>query len=173
MDNTDRPRNLSLADLSREALWFSLHSVIAVTILALVILILTRAHPDPDALQPKLICTALAFFFPLEGGFLIARKQRNVAARSTWIAGLATFLLVSVWVIDLPTGIGCCDRCGALEKLLRTFFDIAHGSGLMNGNGLLIGTWIPLAMIGYAAGAKIGLSEPNRYQSPETAVNRS
>jgi hypothetical protein len=173
MDTIERSRNLSLRELSREALWFSLHTLIAVAILALVLAALTQTHPDPAALEPKLLGTALAFLFPLEGGFFIARKQRHVAARTTWISGLVTFALVSVWVLDLPTGIGLCNHCSAAEKLIRTFFDIAHGSGLMNGNGLLIGTWIPLAMVGYAAGAKIGLSESIRYQSPETAVSRS
>jgi len=74
-----------------------------------------------------------------------------------WISGLLTFCIVCVWVLDLPTGPGLCENCGAVEKLYRTFFDIDHGSGLMAGDGLLVGTWIPLSMIGYAIGAKIGL----------------
>ena len=35
----------------------------------------------------------------------------------------------------------------------------------MAGDGLLAGTWIPLSMIGYAVGAKFGLTKPNRNAS--------
>ncbi len=70
------------------------------------------------------------------------------------------FSVVCVWVLDLPTGPGLCEKCDSghlLERLIRTFFDIKHGSGLMGGDGLLVGTWIPLSMIGYAIGAKFGI----------------
>jgi hypothetical protein len=42
-----------------------------------------------------------------------------------------------------------------VDKLWRTFFSINKNSGLLGGDGILIGTWIPLSMIGYAIGAKI------------------
>jgi hypothetical protein len=141
MDNVDLSQNKSLGDLSREALWFSFHTVIAVTVLALVV--------SGAAL--------LALAAPMAIGFLIARKQQNDVAGYVWISGLLVFSVVCVFVLDLPTGNGLCERCGAIDKLWRTFFDISHGSGLMGGDGLLIGTWIPLSMIGYAIGAKYGL----------------
>jgi len=153
IDNTDTAQNKSLADLSREAFWFCMHTLLAVAVLALVVVAITLAHPNPDALAPKLIGTVLAFLVPLLCGFLIARSQQSHIARHVWISGLLTLSVVSVWVLDLPTGNGLCEKCGAVEKLWRTFFDINHGSGLMGGDGLLIGTWIPLAMIGYALGA--------------------
>ena len=56
-----------------------------------------------------------------------------------------------------PPATACCENCGAVEKLWRTFFDIGNGSGLMGGDGLLYGTWLPLAMIGYSVGAWFGL----------------
>jgi hypothetical protein len=62
-------------------------------------------------------------------------------------------------VLDLPTGTGLCEKCLAFDKLYRTFFDISHGSGLMGGDGLLVGTWIPLSMIGYSVGARFGLAD--------------
>jgi hypothetical protein len=40
---------------------------------------------------------------------------------------------------------------------VATFFAINHGSGLMGGNGLLLGAWVPLSVLGYAAGAAFGL----------------
>lgn len=67
------------------------------------------------------------------------------------MSGYRVFSVMCVWVLDLPTGNGVCENCGALDKLWRTFFDTGHGSGL------LVGTWLPLSMIGYAVGAQFGL----------------
>lgn len=147
----------SLGDLGREAFWFLTHTLIAVIVLAVVIVGLSITHPDPDATSPKLLGTGLAFLVPMIGGFLIARMQQNDIARYVWISGLLLFSVVCVWVLDLPTGNGLCEKCGAVEKLWRTFFSISNGSGLMGGDGLLFGTWVPLSMIGYAVGAKFGL----------------
>ena len=89
---------------------------------------------------------------------MIAVMQQNDIAPYTWISGLVIFSIVCVWVLDLPTGKGLCENCGAVEKLWRTFFDVQHGSGLMGGDGLLIGAWLPLSMIGYSIGARLGLA---------------
>ena len=154
MDNVDLSQNKTLGDLSREALWFSVHTLAALTVLVLVVGGIALAHPDADSLNPKLIGTLLAFLVPMAVGFLVARKQQNDIAGYVWISGLLVFSVVCVYVLDLPTGNGLCERCGAVDKLWRTFFDISHGSGLMSGDGFLIGTWIPLSMIGYAFGAR-------------------
>jgi hypothetical protein len=39
--------------------------------------------------------------------------------------------------------------------MYRTFFSISHNSGMLGGDGVLIGAWIPLSIIGYSVGAKI------------------
>jgi hypothetical protein len=114
-------------------------------------------HPDPDDPSPKLVCTVFAFMVPMFGGLIIARIQQNHVARYVWISGLVLFAVVCVWVLDLPTGNGLCQACGAGEKLWRTFFTFSHGSGLMGGDGLLIGTWLPISMVSYAIGARFGL----------------
>jgi hypothetical protein len=146
----DTPRDKIVGDLGREAFWFLTHTLLAVCVLAIVIGLMSMAHPDAEASAPKL-------FVPMVGGFLIARVQRNDVARYVWISGLLLFSVMCVWVLDLPTGNGVCENCGALDKLWCTFFDIGHGSGLMGGDGLLVGTWLPLSMIGYAVGAQFGL----------------
>jgi hypothetical protein len=158
--NQDITQGKSIGELGWEAFWFLTHTSLAFVFLILAVGAITLTHPDPDALQPKLLGTALAFMAPWIGGFLIGRSQQNHIASYVWISGLVVFSVVCVWVLDLPTGNGLCETCGAVEKLWRTFFDIRHGSGLMAGNGLLAGTWIPLSMIGYAFGAWFGL-EPN------------
>jgi hypothetical protein len=154
-------QNKSVGDLATEALWFAIHSFLAIFILALVWAAITFSQPDPDSLTPKIFATALAFIVPLVGGFIVARirprDRRIQIAPYVWISGLLLFAAVCVWVLDLPTGPGLCESCGAVDKLWRTFFDINHGSGLMGGDGLLVGAWAPLSLFGYAAGAALAL----------------
>jgi small basic protein len=154
----DISQGKSLSDLRREAFWFLTHTFLALLILGTVIFGMTMNHPDPEAVNPKLLGTILAFIVPMVGGFLIARRTQSDLASYVWISGLVVFAIVCVWVLDLPTGNGLCESCGAVDKLWRTFFSIQNGSGLMAGDGLLAGTWVPLSMIGYAIGAKFGLS---------------
>jgi len=153
----DITQGKSLSELGSEAFWFLVHTLLAVVCLAVAIGAITMTHPDPEATQPKLIGTVLAFVVSMLGGYIIAKIQQNVVARYVWISGLVFFSIICVWVLDLPTGAGLCEKCGALEKLWRTFFDVQHGSGLMAGDGLLAGTWVPLSMISYAMGASFAL----------------
>jgi small basic protein len=155
--NQDISHDKSVVDLGRESLWFIAHTLLAVVFLAVVLGVISLDHPDPDSIMPKLVATVLAFLVPMIGGFLIGRIQQNQVARYVWISGLVLFSVVCVWVLDLPTGNGLCETCGAVEKLWRTFFTFSHGSGLLGGDGLLVGAWIPLSMIGYAMGASLGL----------------
>jgi len=144
-------------DLGWEAVSFALHTLAAVLILAAVVFVIYLSGASIESDEPKIITTVLAMIVPMAGGLLIARAKHDPVAGYVWIAGLLTFSIVCVWVLDLPTGPGLCEKCGAVEKLYRTFFAIDNGSGLMAGDGLLVGTWIPLSMIGYAIGAKFGL----------------
>ncbi|HSY67651.1 MAG TPA: hypothetical protein VK813_03360 [Edaphobacter sp.] len=153
----DISHDKTMGDLGREAVWFLTHTLIAFVLLAIVIGVMSLNHPDPDSASPKMLGTLLAFLVPVVGGFLLARIHRNDVAGYVWISGLVIFSIVCVWVLDLPTGNGLCENCGAGEKLWRTFFSFTHGSGLMGGDGLLVGAWIPLSMIGYAIGAKLAL----------------
>jgi hypothetical protein len=146
-------------DLTREAFWFGIHTILAVLVLAVIVIAFWIARVDSESNTPKILCTFLAFLVPMIVGFIVARARQDRTAKYIWISGLITFSIVCVWVLDLPTGNGLCEGCGPLEKLYRTFFDINHGSGLMGGDGLLVGTWIPLSMIGYALGASFGLGE--------------
>jgi len=157
MRDQDISRDKSIGELGRESLWFLAHTLVAIIFLILVIGTMSLNHPDPDAVPPKLLGTVLVFFVPMLGGFLIARYQQNDIARYVWISGLVIFSVVCVWVLDLPTGNGLCETCGAVEKLWRTFFTFTNGSGLMGGDGVLVGAWIPLSTIGYAIGARFGL----------------
>ena len=147
----------SLRELAAEAGWFALHTGLAVLSVAAILAAGALLRPTPEAILPKLIGTGAAFVLPLLAGLAIAKWQPNDVAPHVWIAGLLLFASVCVWVLDLPTGPGMCDQCGAVDKLWRTFFAINRGSGLMGGDGLVIGVWIPLALFAYAMGAGIAL----------------
>ena len=157
--NQDISQGKSIGELGREGFWFLTHTFLALAFLGLVMGAIWLNGPDPDSANPKLLATVLAFLVPMVGGFFVARMQQNKVAAYVWISGLVFFSIVCVWVLDLPTGPGLCEDCGAIEKLWRTFFSINHGSGLMAGDGLLFGAWIPSSMIGYAVGSHFGLSD--------------
>ncbi len=161
MHQRDISKDKSVGELGREAFWFLTHTFLAVVVLALVIGGMSLAHPDPDATSPKVLATVLSLFVPMVGGFLLSRLHHNEIARYVWLSGLLLFSVICVWVIDLPTGNGLCEDCAGhvMERLWRTFFSIGNGSGLMGGDGLIIGTWLPLSMIGYALGSHFGLEE--------------
>lgn len=152
--------NKQLGDLGREAGSFVLHTILAVLALGLVLGAITLAHPASDTLTPLYVCTAMSFLVPMIVGSLVTRFKQDEIAQYVWISALIFFSLLCVWVLGLPTGNGLCNDCGAVDKLWRTFFSIEHGSGLMAGDGLLMGTWVPLSMFGYAVGAKLAYKEP-------------
>ena len=147
----------TIGDLGIEAVWFAVHTFLAAFILAAVVIVMIMARA-PETTGSKIVGAVLAFLVPMVGGFIIARIQGNPVARYVWISGLLLFAAVCVTVLDLPTGPGLCEACGAVDKLVRTFFDIEHGSGLMGGDGFLIGSLLPLSMFGYAFGARLALS---------------
>lgn len=156
-DEQDISQGTIMGRQVREALLFLIHTLVAVILLAIVLGVMSLNHPDPDSSAPKLLGTILAFLVPMVGSFLLTRIHQSNVAAYVWVSGLIFFSIVCVKVLDLPTGNGLCEHCGATEKLWRTFFTFTHGSGLMGGDGLLIGSWIPLSTIGYAIGAKLAI----------------
>ncbi|WP_263409358.1 hypothetical protein [Terriglobus tenax] len=147
----------SAGDLGVEALWFVAHSLLAFLVVVVVVAVFGLSQPDPDATQPKLLCTAIIFLAAIIVGFGLSKVIRNEVARHIWISGLLMFSIVCVYVLDLPTGPGLCNGCGAVEKLYRTFFNLANPSGLMGGYGFAVGTWLPLSLVSYSLGANLGL----------------
>ena len=151
----------TIADLGRDLLWLCVHSGIAVAILGAAMGAISLTRPDPDVVGPKLAGTIAAFIAPLVVGFVAGRgwtrSLRVWPARYCWVVGVVLLATASVWVMGLPTGPGMCAGCSAGEKVWRTFFVLQNGSGLLNGNGLVLGSWIPLALAGYSIGVSAGL----------------
>ncbi|RXH56644.1 hypothetical protein [Granulicella sibirica] len=160
-DEVDLSQGKSVGDLGHEALWLILHTLIAIAIFAVVIGIMTLFQPNPDSSSPKLLATLLCFLVPMIGGYIVARIRKDVVASWVWLSALFLFAVVCVWVLDLPTGIGLCEKCGPVRKLTRTFFEFNNGSGLMGGDGVLVGTWLPLSIIAYSLGARFALRPNN------------
>ena len=149
----------SIGDLGHEALWFTFHSILAIVFMLATIMLVGLFHPDPESAAPKELGTLLVFLVPMLASFIIAKLGGNEIARYVWITALLVFSAACVWVLDLPTGNGLCEGCGPIDKLWLTFFSVSNGSGLMAGQGIMVGTWAPLSLVFYAIGSSFGLSK--------------
>jgi hypothetical protein len=113
------------------------------------------------ALQPsgisQIIITVLSLAVPLLVGFIVSRSRQDEMASVVWLAGLIWMLIISLWILDMPTGPNACFQCDATEKLSRTFFSIPRPSGLIDNDGPFLGTWPAAALIGYSIGARLAL----------------
>jgi hypothetical protein len=148
----------SPGELAAEAFWFFGHTIISLAVYVAMVTAVQLMHPQSVSM---LLATLLAFAVPGIAGYLISLIWPNPIARYIWIFGLIYFSIVCVYVLDLPTGPGLCEHCGAVGKLVGTLITFDHPSGLLGGNGNVLGTWPALANIGYAMGAKFGLKSSN------------
>jgi hypothetical protein len=94
---------------------------------------------------------------PLFIGFIVNRIRQDELAPEVWLVGLIWFLIVALWILDMPTGPGECFQCGATEKLTRTLFSLPRPSGLIDNDGPFLGTWPAAALVGYGIGARLAL----------------
>ena len=145
--------------LWQQAVRFCGHSGIAIGVLASVVVSFSLCGASVDARWPKVVCTGLAFVLPLLAGLAGTLIRQDHVAPYTWVAGLLVLSLAALRVLDLPPDYGLCDGCQSVERLWRTFFSIEGNTGLLEGNGVLIGTWLPLSTFGYAIGARLGRRE--------------
>jgi hypothetical protein len=142
------------SNLSRQALWFFIHTVIALA--AWLALMLAGYALNPPAVSQTFILV-LSLFVPLVVGHFVARLHPDDMAASVWLLGLVWLLIVSLWVLDMPTGPNQCFQCDATDKLTRTFFSIPKPSGLIDDDGPFICTWPAAALVGYSIGAWLAI----------------
>ncbi len=140
--------------LSRQAISFFLHTFLAV-IAWLLMMIAGYALNPVSVSQSIVLC--LSILIPLIAGNIVARIRPDEMATHVWLVGLIWLLIVSLWVLDMPTGPNECFQCGATEKLTRTFFSLPRPSGLIDDNGPFFGTWPAAALLGYSIGARLAL----------------
>ena len=138
--------------LSRQALAYFLHAVIALG--AWIGLMLVGYAIQPSV--PQVFILLVSAIVPAVVGFLYLRARPEPMAGHVWIAGVIWIMLVSLWILDMPTGPNACNECNASEKLTRTLFSFPSPSGLIDDNGPFFCTWPAAALIGYAIGARLG-----------------
>jgi hypothetical protein len=140
--------------LSQQALSFALHTILAVG--SWLLLMLAGYALNPASVS-QMIVLLLSILVPMVAGNLVARMRRDEMATHVWLVGLIWLLIVSLWVLDMPTGPNACYQCSATEKLTRTFFSLPHPSGLVDDNGPFFGTCPAAALLGYSIGARLAL----------------
>ena len=142
------------AKLSRQAVSLFLNTALAVgSWLALMFL---GYALNPPAV-PQLLILLLSVGGPLLVGHMVTRFRQDELATAVWIVGLIWVLIVSLWILDMPTGPNACFQCDATEKLSRTFFSWPKPSGLIDNDGPFIGTWPAAALVGYSIGARLAM----------------
>ena len=109
---------------------------------------------NPPAISQSFILI-LSTLVPLAVGYLIMSFRQDEMAPLVWLAGLTWIVIISLWVLDMPTGPNACFHCDATEKMSRTFLSIPGPSGLIDNDGPFLGTWPAAALLGYAIGARL------------------
>ena len=144
----------SPATLPGQAMVFFMHVVLALGSWLALMMIGYALNPQG---VPQIMILLLSILVPLVVGFLVTRLRQDELAPLVWLIGLIWILIVSLWVLDMPTGPNQCFQCDATEKLTRTFFSLPRPSGLIDNDGPFLGTWPAAALIGYAIGARLAL----------------
>jgi hypothetical protein len=142
------------SNLGDQALWVLIHVLLAAGSWIAMMLIITLLKPDSI---PVLVTLALSFSVPFLVGNLFTRVKQNDMAPYTWLIGLIWFLIICLWILDMPTGPNQCFHCDASQKLYLTFFSLSGDSGLIDDEGRLFGTWPAVAFIGYGIGSRLAL----------------
>lgn len=149
-------------NLGQQALWFFIHAVIA---LASWLALMWVGYLLNPVTIPQTLILFLSIGVPLVVGSLVTRYRQDEMAGLVWLVGLIWLLIISLWILDMPTGPNQCFQCGATEKLTRTLFSLPKPSGLIDNDGPFLGTWPAAALLGYAIGARLTLKK--RLPEPE------
>jgi phosphoglycerol transferase MdoB-like AlkP superfamily enzyme len=144
----------SSSKLSRQAVSFFAHTLLALG--AWLVLMLVGYALNPAGASQFLILI-LSLLIPLLVGNIVTRFRQDEMAALVWLVGVIWVLIISLWILDMPTGPNACFQCDATEKLSRTFFSLPKPSGLIDDDGPILGTWPAAALIGYAIGAQLAL----------------
>jgi hypothetical protein len=140
--------------LSQQAVSFFLHTILALG--SWLAMMMAGYALNPIAVSQTIVLI-LSIVIPLIAGNIFTRFRSDEMPAHVWLVGIIWILIVSLWVLDMPTGPNECFQCGATEKLARTFFSFPRPSGLIDNNGPFIGTWPAAALVGYAIGARLAL----------------
>ena len=151
-----------VSKLSWQALWFFIHTVIALAAWFGLMMVGYALNPQGVSQTFILILSILA---PLVVGHFVARLHPDDMAPVVWLLGLIWILILSIWILDMPTGPNQCFQCDATEKLSRTFFSWPKPSGLIDDDGPFLATWPAAALLGYSIGAWLAVRHYKLSQS--------
>jgi hypothetical protein len=150
----DEDEQLHEVTLGRQALSFFGHALLALC--AWIALMLVGYAVNPQNVPQTAILSA-SVIMPLLLGFVVNRVRQAEMATAVWLLGAIWFLIVALWIVDMPTGPNQCFQCSLGEKLSRTFLSVPIQSGLIDNDGPFLGTWPAAALFGYAIGARLAL----------------
>ena len=142
--------------LGKQAVSFFGHALLALC--AWIALMLLGYALNPENLS-QMITLAASALIPLLLGFIVNRVRQSEMATAVWLLGVIWFMIVALWIVDMPTGPNQCFNCGLGDKLSRTFLSLPTPSGLIDDDGPFLGTWPAAALIGYAIGARLALKK--------------
>ena len=137
--------------LSRQAAWFFAHTALALGSW-FVLMLLGYAFNPQRVSQPLILL--ISMLLPAMVGFAVTRSRQDEMALLVWLVGLIWMLILSLWILDMPTGPNACFQCDATDKLTRTFISLPSPSGLIDDDGPFLGTWPAAALVGYSIGAR-------------------
>jgi len=143
-----------VSNLAEQALWVLIHTLLAIGSWVVMILVISMMRPES---VPAIVTLAASFAIPFLVGNIFTRIKQNDMAPYTWLIGLIWFLIICLWILDMPTGPNQCYHCDASQKLYLTFFSLNEDSGLIDGQGRFVGTWPAVAFIGYGIGSGLAL----------------
>lgn len=144
----------SSAKLSRQAVSFFIHTALA--IVSWLALMFAGYALNPAGISQTVILV-LSILVPAVAGYMVTKYRQDETATLVWLVGVIWLLIVSLWILDMPTGPNQCLQCDATEKLLRTLLSLPQPSGLIDNDGPFLGTWPAAALFGYAIGARFAL----------------
>jgi len=144
----------SSSKLLGQALSFFMHTTLALGSWLALMLVGYALNPVRAS---QFLILILSMLVPLVVGNIVTRFRQDEMATLVWLIGLIWVLIISLWILDMPTGPNACFQCDATEKLTRTFFSLPKPSGLIDDDGPILGTWPAAALIGYAIGARFAL----------------
>jgi hypothetical protein len=142
------------ASLPHQAFWFFVHTFLGLAAWAALMLIGYAIHPVG---VPQTVILLASILVPLGVGFVVNQFRQDEMATLVWLLGLTWFLIIALWILDMPTGPNACFQCDATEKITRTFFSLPNPGGLIDDDGPFLGTWPAAALFGYSLGAKLAM----------------
>jgi hypothetical protein len=154
LEDEDEPRHE--ITLGNQALSLFGHALLALC--AWTALMLLGYVLEPRNVPQTVILTA-SILMPLLLGLVVNRVRQSEMATVVWLLGVIWFMIVALWIVDMPTGPNQCFNCGLGEKLSRTFFSLPNPSGLIDDDGPFLGTWPAAALIGYSIGARLAMNK--------------